>query len=362
MSEQPQKERLDHDQDEPQILSIFRADTSQQRFGQLSPSMTLGQFYDAYVLPVWRTASSTKTTAIDQAALNHWASLTGDPPLDAISAYDTAAFVERVKLLPGKNGRPISPNTIRKHCTALQFILDRAGPGDDRRLRNTARLIDRPPGFQRPKYRKPPTIGALSLLEIGRWMRVCDQANTPAKMRPVVPTKWWRALVTFLYNTALRIETTLYLEWDMLAEDGWLTIPPEIYKGREHGGEFYVNRHARAAIESIRHWRFQEIFPWKNWPNSASWLHEQRRRLWKSAKINRPGIGFHGLRKACETALAGRNELVARFVAGHVAGDDILANHYVDHRQIVGEHLEQLPQPTWRHDDNPNQMVFDWAS
>ena len=56
------------------------------------------------------------------------------------------------------------------------------------------------------------------------------------------------------------------------------------------------------------------------------------------------------------TWISARNDLVARFVAGHAAGKDILQKHYVDHRQVVTELLEQVPQPKWDPGENPDQL------
>ncbi len=324
----------------------------------LSAEMTLPAFYHAYVHPVCRVAklADPKTIALDLAALKHWETLTANPSLQDITEFDTAGFIAAIVGCDGRHGNKISPNTIRKHCVHLQFILDRAGPRS-RTLRNAARLIEEPPGFEKPKERKAARPALLSLDEIGAWIRAAEEAESP-QMDRVVPAKWWRVLVTFTYNTGLRIDTVMRLEWTMLDQAGWLTVPPEIYKGHEHGGSFYVNQPAREALATIREWRHKRLFPWANWPASSSWLQAQRRSLWRKAGINQPGNGFHGLRRSLMTFLAGKNDLVARIVAGHAAGNDVLMGHYVDRKGIVADLLEQVPQPSFRHSDTADQRTM----
>jgi integrase len=310
---------------------------------QLSPSMTLGEFWRAYVLPIHRVGKQAdrKTIQLDEAALNHWESLSSNPPLAEITEYHMADFVAALMQQPGRGGKTMNPNTVRKHLAHLQFALDRAGPRDHRKMRNAAQLIPLPPAFELPKPRQRKSPMILSLDEIARWIDACSTTVVPEPEAPV----WWRALVIFTYNTGLRIDCVMRLEWSMLRSDGWLDVPAEIYKGHEHGGEFYVNKAARAAIRPLKSLGTDRIFPWTSWPASESWLQEQRRRQWVAAKIKQPGNGFHGLRRTLLTWLSGRNDLIARMVAGHAAGGDMLHGHYASKRSIIPELLEQVPQP-----------------
>jgi integrase len=303
----------------------------------LSDQMTLGDFYHAYVLPIHRRArqADPKTIALDEVALKHWERLTRNPPLAEITEYDMADFVMAAMELDGRHGEKISPNTVIKNCIHLQFVLDRAGPRS-RTLRNAANLISQPPGFEKPKARRRATPMLLSLEDIGKWLAACNTADD---------SEWWRSLIIFLYNTGLRIDCTMKLEWSMVGDDGWLTIPATIYKGHEHGGAFFANRFAVQALAGMKRFGSGRLFPWAGWPESASWLQEQRRRIWREAGIDQPGNGFHGLRRALLTWLSGRNDLVARLVAGHAAGGDMLRGHYVDIKKVIPELLEQVPQP-----------------
>jgi len=316
----------------------------------LSPDMSLTAFYDAYVHPIHRIAKDAdpKTIALDRTALGHWREITGDPPLNEIDEYVTAEFVAGLKTKPGRRGQSMARSTIAKHCIHAQFVLDRAGPRS-RRMRNAARLIDEPPGIEKPRQSNAMRL-PLTLEQLQAWIESSSNATSP-RLPGVDPVAWWRALILFGYNTALRIDCMMRLEWSMVGEDNWLTVPPEIFKGHEHGGLFFLNQAARDAIKPLRDAGHDRIFPFRNWPSSSSWLQEQRRRQWGRADIDQPGCGFHALRRSSLTWLAGKNELVARLVAGHVAGGDMLAGHYVDRKQVVSELLEQLPQPGGLQDD-----------
>lgn len=361
MSEAPKTSPLHRPQDARPVLSVFSGDAAghERRAADLSPAMTLGEFYEAYVLPICRQAkgADSKTIAVDRTALRYWGQFTRDPSLDDLDEYDCADFTERHAELPGRAGKLCSPNTIRKHCTHLQYILDRAGPRS-RRVRTAARLIAEPPGFDRPRLRTKAHPEVIPLEEIAAWLQACRFAAAPNGLPRISPAEWWRALILFVYNTGLRIDTVMRLEWSMFNQAGWLDVPAEIFKGGQHGGLFYVNSAAREAIERLRKARQDRVFPWHAWPTSSSYLHKHRRRIWQHAHICRPGNGFHGLRRALLTWLSGHNDLIARFVAGHVAGNDILRGHYVDHRKIVHDLLERVPQPIWSDHGDPTQMTL----
>jgi len=187
-------------------------------------------------------------------------------------------------------------------------------------------------------------------------MRAAQDAQSP-RMPNVDPGRWWKALIAVAYNSALRIDCLMRLEWSMLDWDsGWLEVPAEIYKGHEHGGTFYLNTAARKVLEPLKEWGYTRIFPWRSYPDSSSWLQEQRRRLWCKAGIDLPGCGFHTLRRTVLTWIAGQNDTIASIVAGHAAGRNILQGHYVNKEKVVPPMLERVPQPV----DQTDQMeLFD---
>ncbi|MHB9049825.1 MAG: tyrosine-type recombinase/integrase, partial [Pirellulales bacterium] len=97
---------------------------------ELSPGMTLSEFFRGYFLPCYAKPKriDDKTVLEYRTAVDRWARLTGDPPLAEIHAAVCARFVDLDLSCRGRQGETLSPNTVRKHCTHLQMVLDVAGP------------------------------------------------------------------------------------------------------------------------------------------------------------------------------------------------------------------------------------------
>jgi hypothetical protein len=136
--------------------------------GRPSSRMTLTEFYAGYVRPLLRDPNERdpKTIKQDLQSLGYWKQFTGDPPIEAIDDFICAAFVEQLKRRPGlKKGSKMSPNTVRKHCAHLQYVIDRAGP-KNRRNRKGAR--PGPGSTPATMPRKRPTCWALRPKSGGR--------------------------------------------------------------------------------------------------------------------------------------------------------------------------------------------------
>jgi hypothetical protein len=260
------------------------------------------------------------------------------------------AFVEDLKKQPGQKSEYLADNTVRKLCTNFQKILDLAGP-KNRRNRSPAQLLCDVPYLERPEAVHESPDGDFTLDEIGAWLGVCGRAAHAKNLLGINPKRWWTSLVIFIYNTGLRIDTTMSVTWEMVdrKKPGWITIPAAIYKGRKCGGNFYINSHARAAIEALRTRGRDRLFPWNGWPDSQRWLQENRCRLLRMTDIPlHRQFGFHGLRESLLTWLASKNPMVASIVGGHRGKADgfsaVTRDHYVN-PDIVRELLEQVPQP-----------------
>ena len=267
-----------------------------------------------------------------------WARYTDNPPLFKIDVRMAAKFVCALKERGAvrKAGAKASPNTVRKHCIHLQYVLDRAGPCS-RHNRQGANLVANVVWLERPRSRRKPASDSFTVAEIGFWLDACLFADSP-RIKGILPATWWRSLITFIYNTGLRIGTVLQLEWSMI--DGeWLNVPGNIYKGGD-SKRFYLNAEAREAIAAVRTAR-DRIFPW---PCSENRLHRVRREILKRSAIPaHRHFGFHALRKAVATHLAQANPLVAQMVLGHTSLA-MTRDHYV-HPDIVSGELSKLPQP-----------------
>lgn len=320
------------------------------------PSLpTLPEFYEGYLLPEVLSQRSPRrsprTIELDRLALKFWEEIVGHLPLDQIAAETWRAFrlglAERLY-----RGRRLSSQTIKTRCTHIAFILRFAGP-PDREGGPEADLIRLPytpippAEIQEPK---PP----FSLEEIGRLFAAAE-ADPPAcsHIEGIEPRIYWPALLAFSYNSVLRIDCLMRAEHECLGKNGehWLFAPARTVKRGRKNLDFYLNPAARAALDRLGR-REGRLFPWRGWPEgsgpgSRPWFFEQIRRIEKAAGLPRERwFGTYGLRRAALTWIAGPegNVLVARIVAGHTAGDVLLA-HYTWRFANVPPVLDRLPQP-----------------
>lgn len=267
-----------------------------------------------------------KTAREYRITIRLWAEITGDPPIDALTADHITAFTRGLMARPGR-GAPISPNTIRKHLRQLRAIINAADF----------------PGVRMPKLQLPPARKtAREVWTSEAIQRIAEARPTiaPELTRPVPPRQWWRSLVVILYNTAWRIGTALAARWDWI-DGNWITVPAEAIKGRRAARRWYLNRHAIAALASIKQDEDPRIFPWSG---CVLTLQRNRRRMLRQIGLpDGPRCGFHRLRRSSLSAIAKINPLVAAITAGHASGD-VLAQHYLSD-EVIAEVLEKLPQP-----------------
>jgi hypothetical protein len=356
----------------PLAFRIFSAEESGSSSpNSPSPSWTLRQFVEWYVRPNYLAAKKRhpETFRCYDQVVRLWEELC--PGLRTLREIEAdrrgcQAFVEKLKSRRGLKTSQISDNTVRKICTHAQKIFDLAGP-INRNNRNAAQVMGNVPYLERPSAVREAPDGDFTLDEIGMWLGVCREAQSTGNLTGINQKRWWSCLVIFCYNTGLRIDTVMSATWDMVdrRRPDWITIPARIYKGRKHGGDFYLNAPARAAIESLRLRSKERLFPWRDWPASQGWLQECRRRM--LARTDLPEhrrFGFHGLREALGTYLSSRNPMVASIVLGHksmaamqscfsATTRDFYANH-----QIVREYMDQVPQPIAR-EPNPQRLLFE---
>jgi len=329
--------------------------------GELSPLLSLPAFFERYILPVHLVEASGKTIKEYRTTLKHWVQFTATPaakegpPLCAINANVIGKFRSGLKTLPGNAG-PMKDNSRRKHCTNLQFILDRAGPQLRREL-ETAQLVADVPYVSRPPLVLNEVEDNYSLAEIGWFLEACAVAEAPAGL-PLRPATFWRCLGLFDYNLGARPQTLLALQFKWLVRDEsgwWLVVPPEAFKTKR-GVKLYVNAAAMALVERMRACGDERIFPW---PHEEGWLHTTRRRILAASQIpeHRRHLGFKAFRKACATQLARINPMAASIQLGHSSGRNVTRDFYVN-RQIVAEACEKLPQPTWSGDFGQRQMTL----
>lgn len=329
-------------------LSVFWGDVEHRPKAhtpaELTTRNTLTEFFYRYAWPdVLQPKGDAKRTLRDyQTTLKYWARFTGDPPMCRIDKKICAKFIRFLETLPGqKRGTEISANTIRKHWDSIQRILNYAGP-DSLQNPDGAGLLDKVPWLRPPARHQPPLKRPLTLLEIWAWMEACRDARPTTMIIGVDARVWWRSLVAFDYNTGLRLDTLMRVHWEMIDEDGWLSIPPGIIK-KQQGQLTWLNKHAVAAIEAMPH-RSGRIFPWRNWPDSQSTLQAQRRRLQRAAGIR--ALGFKSLRESFSSQLGRINPIAAQILMNHKGlGMRMMIDHYLDREVIIPEAIAKLPQP-----------------
>lgn len=325
--------------------------------------LTLKQFFHAWFIPRYlRPGGSTKkqTLAEYRSIVNLWAELTGDPPLAKIRSRTLSEFVEADLLRPGKEpDATISPNTVRKHCTHLQMVLNLAGPRC-RDYPDAAKLYglfgsDRygrprqPPLFRKPPERDKLPTDAFTLDEVCQWLAVCDQATRP-RVSSCRPPAWWRSLILFLYNSGVRIGAAIALRREWIHEHeagwGWLELPPEAQKG-SRPALVYLSPFALEALKAIP--TVGLVYPW---PHTAKHLHHVRRQMLAEAGIDKGRRwGFHGLRKNLGSILWSKDPKLARMQLGHADEKTTLRHYASPSAQVLGlaaslgPVIDAIPQP-----------------
>lgn len=351
------KRTCEHDGPQLRIFAPLEADGDAEpgslagrTSGPLTADLKLSEFFALAFVPLFlRPRNAAAATLVEyQRSIDCWVAITGDPPLKAIDDWHAGRFVEGLYKLPGKlKGTAIAPATVRKHCTQVQTVLDRAGPRS-KGNRLGQGLIEETPFIPKPRVAKAPPLDVYTLSEIGRMVDAAGKATAP-RLDAVSARSWWRALFLTAYNTGLRIGTLRKIEYGHV--DGeWLNVPGEIYKGNAPK-RFWLTEQAREAIAGIRTAR-ESIFPW---PHCGRWLFANLKRIQEAAGMPAARcFGFHGFRKALGTELAAINPLAAQMALGHT-NMKTTQEHYINPSVMV-EAMRKMPQPTIRPDDSPRQL------
>jgi integrase len=354
-------------------LRLFDPDNLTPRPSPLTsgPSpLTLGQFYWSIARRgvARRQAAAGKSDrylAELDSSIRLWCRVTGDPPLAEVKKATLNRWVETVVKPPVRGAEDdqnpksectLRPNTVRKHCRHLQSILKLAGPwepGEEQEEVPQAGYFGvyedgRPrwaPRFDKMHEQDDPPKAIYRLAELGLWLDACSVATRP-ELPGVEPAAWWRALVLFLHNTALRIETAIQVRWSHVSHDRgcWLVVPASLMKGRKHGAKIWLNPFALEAARGIR----GEGAPGNNrlfaWPLSLRQLHRERKRMLAASRIEPDRrFGFHPIRRATLTRLAAINWAMAKLQSGHYI-NDVTLKYYVDPR-IQKRVMDRFPQP-----------------
>lgn len=347
------------------VLSIDGGGDFSEASG-LWPGMTLPKFYWDFFRQVCLVGAKPRNVGQYDESIALWKKFTlelvsrkalqSEPSLQAIDDRLWALFREWLARRPGRNAPTVSANTVRKHLIAVDAVLKRAGPRSRDRNPQGRDLISDPPRAVKPAIVKNKQIKRFTIDEISAWLAVCHQARSP-KIPGLEPRQWWQAGIVLGYNTGLRLGELLkaQFEWIVQDEDGhWLELPAWAAKGGENGRRVYLNAQARMAIRSIAGER-REILPFRH---DLGYVQALRRKMLAESTIAaKRRYGFHALRKAFATEL-GRlspNEAPVKMAMGH-SGDVTL--DFYQHRELMIEAMDKLPQPVWQPDRDGDQMLM----
>lgn len=322
----------------------------------LWPGMPLSAFYWDFYRGVCLVGAKDRNVKQYDESIGLWVRLTGDPSIDLIDDATWARFREALARRPGRGAKCISLNTVRKHLIAVDAVFKRTGPRSRDHNPQGRGLIADPPRAVKPGIVKNERIKRFTIDEISAWLAVCHTARSP-KTPGIEPRQWWEGSVVLAYNTGLRLGELLKLQflWIVEDEDGhWLELPAWAVKGGQNGRRVYLNVHARLAIRSIAGDR-REILPFHH---ELGYVQALRRKMLAQSTIDaKRRFGFHALRKAFATEL-GRlspSEAAVKMAMGH-SGDVTL--DFYQHRELMIEAMDKLPQPVWRPDRDGDQMLM----
>jgi len=326
----------------------------------LSPQMTLSEFFAAFHKPAVLIPRDTKdrTLSAYEESLDYWRRFTGDPPLCEIDYVVTGHFYEGLKSLPGKRkGTTMAKNTIRKHCNAIQQMLDIAGQ-PERKRRQAAGLLQRVPYVERPPEQETDRgEESFTIAEIADILAACPRAKRRRFLMAPTPI-FWRAFVTFAFNVGFRIETLMAIEWTMI-DEAWIKVPPGcIKKGR--GASFYLNAATLEALQPLRAFKQHSprIFPWPNYShNNHTNIREHHAHLLREAGLPPERLfGFHAYRRAHGHYLNLINPNASTMSLNHKQSETTRRSYI--RKATLSESLDKMPRPAAKSAGDEQQLLL----
>lgn len=295
-----------------------------ERTDGLSNKMTLGEFYRRCYLPEISLPKGLDPNTIQQRsqAIRLWETLTPDPALAEIDKRIMGEFVIRLRELPaqGRVGKRISPATVRKHCRAIQSVLDHAGPKTGKN-RDAKELVPMPPAFPPVKVFLNPTAKTPSREELAAILNACRVAEYPILPRISAP-EWWKNAYRLLALTGMRKGDLLGLQWQfirIIEGQPMFVIPAEIEKT---GVEkiIPISTAARAVIDEMpRRGPADPIFPF---PHGKTTFTRTRMKIVALSGVPPERATWHAVRRFVATVVRD-----AQLVLGHTTSS-VTVRHY----------------------------------
>ncbi|MDR1383194.1 MAG: tyrosine-type recombinase/integrase [Planctomycetaceae bacterium] len=296
--------------------------------------MQLRELYEKHYLPMLQEYDTSPRTIREyETTIDAWENALGTLDIAEVKKKHIVAFKKYLAACPGKKkGTLMSTNTIRKHLRMLNPLLVTASNGT-RRCKGLGILKEVP-------YLDPPAetfrnaTDALTLEEIAAWIA----AAKTSKMPPIAGIKagiWWENLLTFIYNTGIRIGSALKMRWS------WIDFEFRTLEIRKENGvkTAYTVTLNNEAIEVLT-MMFNisgytepnnHVF---NWTMNLRTLYRQAERQQKLAGIpkNRRSK-FHGIRKYFGSEITSKNPAAATKALRHV-DPKVATNYYTNQRQV----------------------------
>lgn len=299
--------------------------------------VTLSDFFKKYYKPTCLATAAPANLVCYEETLTWWIAITGDPPIDKISSQTIANFYACLGKRRGKKqGSVASPNSVRRHARSIQAVIDRLGPAMPR-CRDAAGILTGLPPYAkppRPVVRLPKRV---SDHDIDATYEAAERAPVPC-IGKIRPADWWRALIVFMYNTALRLGSVLSLRTtDVLWKENILRMPPGKTRIEQ---ELFLNSTVMAHLNRIKGPR-ELLF---EWPHDRTHLRTVFYRMQTSAMVpDERRFTFHALRRTAATVLAKQSPAAAQLALGHSSGETT-SRHYLD-RELLFQAMERMPQP-----------------
>ncbi len=322
--------------------------------GQDPARPTLSAFAEELYVPRRMLAKSPParpaTIAELRSAVNRWCEVTGDPPLEEINSALCADFLMKLRERPGRSGKGLGPDTVKKIVSDLERILGFAGPAGGRCRKPAEERgffgCDERSGWPRPAPYFPDVArghhlprACLDLAQIEDLIAATSAAVQPA-LDDCPASTWWSAFYRWMFWTGLRRGTAIHTRRSWIRRHAglvWLQVPGERYKGGRPQA-IWLHSRAIAALESVP--TGDMVFPWPHTLQHLERLH--KRLLAKAGILPLPEFGFHSFRRAISSAIDEIHPDAAKYLLRH--DTDLARKHYTQvASQVRGD--RQLLEP-----------------
>ncbi|MEW4454556.1 tyrosine-type recombinase/integrase [Bremerella sp. JC817] len=281
----------------------------------LGPSSYLRQFFQRHYIPHCIEDPTSRNLEGYERALDLWEELTDNPPLNQISSETLSEF--KGELLAYRyRGRNLSVNTVHKHLSHIQWVLDQAGPPGRRGKEKTAvGFLDRVPFTKLPKRRET-YQDEIPAEHVVKLFHIAGEHATFPKVDGVLPGHLWQALFGVMLCTSLRIGQCSQIpmravRWDRMQ----IVLPYEICRKSKKDEPKPIHPHAMRLLMRIRGQR-DLLFPMFV-THSKKTIYDELHRLQELADV--PPFGFHAIRAIAITSLSEISGEAAQFAAGHAS-------------------------------------------